>query len=227
MLATSGWDLVADNILFVPEAQLGSLDLTNLRGFGDDRFSLELADFVLGNISKRGAPRGELGFLKPVIRREFFERHQLAYREEMRLGEDFELYARMLALGARFTVTRACGYVAVERADSLSARHSVRDLARMADAEQELLKTIPISTAAADALRRHHAQLARKVKHGTFLARKREAGVIAAAWGARSEPRTLFEVAYSVAGDKLAGARQRWVETENAEARARFLLPPG
>ena len=90
--------------------------------------------FVERNVPKRGALREELGFLKPLIRRSFLDAHGLRYRDELRLGEDFDLYARVLALGGRMILTPATGYVAVMRADSLSGQHSERDLVLLRDA---------------------------------------------------------------------------------------------
>ena len=45
------------------------------------------------------------------MRRAFLERHGLAYNEAMRLGEDYDLYARALSLGARMRLVPWTGYV--------------------------------------------------------------------------------------------------------------------
>ena len=113
LLADDDWDMIADNIVFVaPEAAdaVGTLER-----FEERPQFLGLARFVEGNISRRGRRRGEIGFLKPVMRRSFLETHGLRYGENLRLGEDYDLYARALARGARYKVVRHCGYVAVER----------------------------------------------------------------------------------------------------------------
>jgi hypothetical protein len=44
----------------------------------------------------------KFGFLQPVIRRDFLERHRIRYAEEVRAGEDWLLYATCIAHGARF-----------------------------------------------------------------------------------------------------------------------------
>jgi succinoglycan biosynthesis protein ExoO len=46
--------------------------------------------------------RFDFGYLKPLIRKSFLADHSLAYRKDMRHGEDFMLYAHALCLGARF-----------------------------------------------------------------------------------------------------------------------------
>ena len=95
---------------------------------------LTLAEFALRNVSRRGRPRQELGFLKPLMRRAFLHDHQLAYDESLRLGEDFVIYAQALARGARFRVVPPCGYVAVERPDSISGSHGAAEVAAKAKA---------------------------------------------------------------------------------------------
>src|SRR5690606_37601865 len=114
---------------------------------------------VEGNISRRGAPRGELGFLKPVMRRAFLDAHGLRYREEMRLGEDYELYVRALANGARYTVIESCGYGALVRETSLSGRHRTQDLAALHAAERAILAAGGLPPEARDVMRRHCRQV--------------------------------------------------------------------
>ncbi len=98
---------------------------------------LSFADFVLGNLGPSAGPL-DLGFLKPIFRRAFLERHGLRYQDHLRLGEDYEFYARALALGARFLVGGATGYISVERAGSLSKAHSEADLERLRDCDDSL-----------------------------------------------------------------------------------------
>jgi succinoglycan biosynthesis protein ExoU len=142
-------DFVADALLRVTEGQAP--------GSAADRFEprpLGFAEFVSGNL---GAARGplDLGFLKPMFRRAFIDAHGLRYNEDMRLGEDYEFYARALALGARFLVGGAAGYVSVERASSLSKDHSETDLRRLRDCDGPLGRLRPLSPTELRALRRH------------------------------------------------------------------------
>jgi succinoglycan biosynthesis protein ExoU len=89
------WDLIADNILFVPEhGAAAQADMTPLAAVADRRRTLGFEEFVLRNISRPGRPRSELGFLKPVIRRDMLDRLSLRYDETLRLGEDFIRAAR-------------------------------------------------------------------------------------------------------------------------------------
>ena len=98
------------------------------------------------------------------MRRTFLASHGLRYREDMRLGEDYELYARALALDARFYVCGAAGYVSVERAGSLSKAHSEEDLQRLRDCDDGLARARPLSTIEAAALRRHWTSVDRRLQ---------------------------------------------------------------
>ena len=66
-------------------------------------------------------PEGKLGFLKPLIRREFLARHGLRYEEDIRVGEDFLLLFACLTQGARLQLLPEAGYIYRIRPDSLSA----------------------------------------------------------------------------------------------------------
>jgi len=72
------WDLIADNIAFIDDETAGCFRPDAPRAAWQTR-NLDLAEFIEGNISRSGKPRGEFGFLKPVIRRSFLEQHGLRY----------------------------------------------------------------------------------------------------------------------------------------------------
>jgi succinoglycan biosynthesis protein ExoU len=167
-------DLVADDLLRASEAELSG-PFRPLVGDVSEPRPLTFAAFVRGNISRPDRPRGELGFLKPLIRRAFLEDHGLRYDERLRLGEDFILYARALKAGARFKLTPAAGYVAVERTDSLSVRHGCADLCHLSDACDELLR-LPLDRAETAAVRAHRRQVAAKAQLRAVLDAKRTGG---------------------------------------------------
>jgi len=116
--------------------------------------TLDFEHFVLGNLGALKGPL-DLGFLKPLFRRAFVKAHQLRYRPELRLGEDYEVYARALALGARFLVGGPAGYVSVERPGSLSKDHSEDDLLRLRNCDGDLRALKTYSRAESRALDRH------------------------------------------------------------------------
>jgi succinoglycan biosynthesis protein ExoU len=152
----ANWDFVADDLLQVNEQKIGyEAPAPVLFGGSFDPRPLNLEGFVCGNIRPHGVHRRELGFLKPLIRRAFIDRYRLRYDESLRLGEDYEFYTRALALGARFLVVPAAGYVSVVRADSLSARHNRQDLERLRDSDTVLLGRPHLTVGERRALRAH------------------------------------------------------------------------
>ncbi len=87
--------------------------------------------FELGSIIGAMNP----GYLKPMFRREFLERHDIRYRPQYRVGEDFFLYAECLCRAASFYGTSHAGYIFRTRPTSLSSSGgwSLHSLARMSD----------------------------------------------------------------------------------------------
>jgi succinoglycan biosynthesis protein ExoU len=207
-LANDGsWDLIVDNILFLPEQDAIDPDLAALADVADRRRRLDFAEFVRRNISQPGRARSELGFLKPVMRRDMLSRLGLRYDETLRLGEDFILYATALARGARFDLSARCGYVAIERAVSLSGRHRTADLAALAAAEAVLLAELAANGRRAERriLARHLAGVQAKAAHRLFLERKRQGGMIAATAPLLPRPITFARVAGALLRDKIGG----------------------
>jgi succinoglycan biosynthesis protein ExoU len=153
-------DFIADDLLQIHEARVGKETPTAILSDGHfEPWSLDLEQFVLGNVSRHGISRKELGFLKPLIRRSFLNDHNLRYDEALRLGEDYALYARALALRARFLIVPVKGYVSVLRDDSISARHDKRDLERFRDTDLELTARQTLTPRERRALRRHYSSV--------------------------------------------------------------------
>lgn len=229
LLALPGWDAIADDMLFVPESLVEELaeDRTPPCDAHADKVPeriasrmppshaasdeaphpLDLPTFIEGNIARPGRPRGELGFLKPLIRRDFLERHGLAFDESLRLGEDFILYAQMLKAGARFLLSPSCGYCAIERPGSLSGRHRTDDLAALLAADEALLDRM--EGPARTALLRHRHALAVRTHHRRTLDAKRERGLLAGLGCLMHRPALVADVTRAVLRDKLGLARPR------------------
>jgi succinoglycan biosynthesis protein ExoU len=169
------WDLLADDIAFV-----SSPDIPVPARPTQGAFYLSLAGFVAGNLAKAGVHRGEYGFLKPVLRRQALLRTDCRYNPDLRLGEDYDLYARLLARGAQFAVLHSCGYRALVRPESLSGRHRTLDLQRLVEVDQALLRG-PISDPLARAALLSHLQETRAKFHlRRFLDTRRDRGLIGA-----------------------------------------------
>ena len=114
-------DLLADNLLerdFETGATLGRHFLEAAMGHPGP---LGLAELV-----RRGMPDlpggGNIGYAKPVIRREFLTRHGIRYAEDIPVGEDFLLLFECVARGARLHLTPEAFYLYSIRRGSVS-RH--------------------------------------------------------------------------------------------------------
>jgi succinoglycan biosynthesis protein ExoU len=145
-------DLIADGVTKVADlgADLGPWDQAQ----GSWR-QVGLAEFIEGNVSRRGRHREELGFIKPLMSIGFLRRHRISYAAHLRLGEDFLLYAKALAYGGALALGPPQGYLALTRPDSLSARHSIADLQALRDCTPALEGVRTLSEAERRAVRRH------------------------------------------------------------------------
>jgi succinoglycan biosynthesis protein ExoU len=129
--------------------------------------ALNLETFVLGDLPRRG--QINYGFLKPMMRRAFLDRFSLRYDEAMRLGEDFDLYARALAHGARFLLGGPAGYVSIERPGSLSLKHGAAELQLMRNCHESIEAVRPLSEAETQALRQHWRFVDRRLQWSRFV----------------------------------------------------------
>jgi succinoglycan biosynthesis protein ExoU len=205
LLRHRDWDVIADDILFVGEG--GSApELPDVRR-DTATCSLDLEAFVRGNLSRGNRHRRELGFLHPLMSRDFLAVHGLAYDERLRLGEDYDLYARALASGARFRLVDTVGYVAMERANSLSAAHGTEDLRNLAAADDRLLSR-ELSPGAAAAIRAHRRQIIARHRLRAFLDARATRGALVAAALLSRRPHHLPAVAGGVARDKWRAFRR-------------------
>lgn len=152
---------------------------------------LTLQAFLLGNLGAEKGPL-DLGFLKPVFRRAFLEQHGLCYDERLRLGEDFDFYARALALDAHFTLGGAAGYVSVERPGSLSKSHTEADLERLRHCSAALAGLRPFSQSERRAFARHLRSVDCRLQWRRLISAVKARDLLAAAATFRSPQVTLY-----------------------------------
>ncbi|QRM57350.1 glycosyltransferase family 2 protein [Sinorhizobium sp. BG8] len=207
LLAEPDWDFIADNIAFVTEEAAPSAAQKLVRYAPHPR-RLDLSGFIEGNISRRGAQRAEIGFLKPVMRRAFLDRHDLRYKEDLRLGEDYDLYARALARGAQYKVIHSCGYGAVVRSNSLSGSHKTQDLKRLYEADRAMLADPKLAPEAGKLIRRHERHIRGRYELRHFLDLKNQSGPAAALTYALSHPAALPAIVGGIFADKTARFRK-------------------
>lgn len=141
----NGLDFVADDVIRIEPGQSPG---EGIRVWKDEMFGMVpmgLAEFVRQNLSKYSGSRREIGYLKPLMRVEFLREKGLFFREDMRLAEDYEFYARSLTLGARWAVVDPCGYIAVSMPDSLSKAYPTSAIGKLVEADRAFLKTPGLS----------------------------------------------------------------------------------
>ncbi|SPJ25540.1 glycosyltransferase family 2 protein [Palleronia abyssalis] len=216
------WDIAADNVLFVPEAREcpvapGDIDRGNVRALE----MLTLEEFIRGNIPHPKATRSELGFLKPVISRAFLQTHGLSYDETLRLGEDCDLYIRMLLHGANFGVSSRVGYVARVRPDSLSGRHRGKDLEALLTASLRYPHQ-DLDPETRSILNDYLAHLRRRHWLHAFLEIKQERGMKEALHFATRSLPAFSAISRGVVRDKIHAA---WPGSKDIPP-ARYLLSP-
>jgi succinoglycan biosynthesis protein ExoU len=208
LFAEPGWDLIADNIVFVSDETLGRIDGSTLPRHTGGSEPLDLATFIRGNIAQKNVKRGELGFLKPVIRRSILPTAGPVYDPGLWLGEDYDLYVRVLLEGARFRLSRRIGYAARVRSDSLSGQHRTSDLHALLQASARHVAAAGQFPAAAAAMRDHRRQLRARYLLRAFLDRKAERGAGAALAFALAPPTNLAPIALGLLADKLGALRR-------------------
>lgn len=209
LFAEPGWDLIADNIVFVPDTFSGRISPEDLPSATGGSTALDLAGFVRGNVARQGLQRGELGFLKPVIRRSSLPASGPVYDPALWLGEDYDLYVRLLLTGARFRLFRQIGYAARVRAGSLSGQHRTADLRALLDATAR--HKAPDDAAAIAAIGDHRRQLQGRFLLRAFLDMKSARGPGPALAFALAPPTNLVPIARGILADKLAAWRPKVV----------------
>ncbi|WP_428427509.1 glycosyltransferase family 2 protein [Pararhizobium sp.] len=208
LLSEKNWDFIADNIAFV-DAETAEEAHLALQTFPAAPRVLTLGEFIAGNISKRGVRRGEIGFLKPLMRRDFLDAHHLRYQESLRLGEDYDLYARALTKGARYKIIHSCGYGAVVRGDSLSSSHRTIDLKRLYEADRTILAQTDLTPEARALIAEHEHHIRWRYELREFLDIKQQSGAKAALLHALGNPAAIPAIAFGIFSDKTERFRRQ------------------
>ena len=206
LLAVPDADMMADNILFVAE-HAGPSNLPPTPPVNPQVIDIDLASFVRANHSPRGTSRKELGFLKPLMRRAFLRDQGLSYDETMRLGEDYDLYVRMLQQGARFRLSTEVGYAARWREDSLSSRHQTADLQALYTAALAHLAVDGMDDTTHAALAAIADELRQRFLLREFLDQCAKVGRARAILSACRDPMTFAPVVRGILADKFSTRR--------------------
>ncbi len=174
-----GYDLIADDMFQVNEHDIDGPRRLLLGDSVSFPMDVDLTAFVLSNVTQENRERAELGFIKPLMRRAFLNKHHLIYRENMRLGEDYELYARALGLGAKMIVVAAQGYVSVVRGNSLSSNHSEHDLLHLRNADDGLMRDLMLTPQAYQSLYNHRISIDCRLQWRLMIMAVKERDIVA------------------------------------------------
>ena len=128
-----GANVIADDLVSFGSAPLAGRTLLDGRHLNGS-LRLTLAELVRSDGVTSGL--GSLGYLKPMIHRQTLG--TLRYDETLRVGEDFDLYARLLLADAKFLVIPAPLYLYRQHRKSISNRLSVPVLLGLLKAHQRL-----------------------------------------------------------------------------------------
>ncbi len=128
--ATTGADMVADNPVPFGAPELAGKPLVDQEIDGTWRIGPD--ELIRSDTASTGT--SSLGYLKPMIRRSFLEK--IRYDETLRIGEDFDLYFRLLIKGADFRVLPDPTYLYRQHAGSVSHRLSVDALSSLIAAQE-------------------------------------------------------------------------------------------
>ncbi|MEQ8300612.1 MAG: glycosyltransferase family 2 protein [Hyphomonas sp.] len=148
-------DLVADDLIRIPSDPNPE---TGTRLWSDTSIGLvriDLARFARENIDENTGYRRELGYVKPLMRRDFLKSHSIHYNETMRLAEDYDFYMQALLAGAQFGIIDPCGYFSIDYPSSLSKDGSASDARKVLDRDIEFLKHRSLSPAERRAVHEH------------------------------------------------------------------------
>ncbi|WP_120635830.1 glycosyltransferase [Ruegeria sp. EL01] len=130
-----GADAVADDLLCFGSARTAGQTLLETSHIEQPQ-PITATDLVCSDSAIAGFT--SFGYLKPLIRRE--KLRSLRYDEALRLGEDFDLYFRLLIAGTNFVLLPDPTYLYRRHSGSVSHRLSVSSLQRLLRAHAKIAK---------------------------------------------------------------------------------------
>jgi glycosyltransferase involved in cell wall biosynthesis len=162
-------DMVSDNILLCAEAgDAPPHPMLSARMLAAPKLMSPSA-FVRGNFG--GGARVSYGFMQPLIRRDFLERHAIRYDARNRFGEDYMLGLTCLLAGAKWWITPEPLYRYMLRSGSLTEVQTAADLHRLRQFIAARLHDdagVAADPQLARALRRHQAVIDRCYYYRAF-----------------------------------------------------------
>jgi glycosyltransferase involved in cell wall biosynthesis len=126
-----GAEICADNLLVFGS---GGPPRSFLKLGGSAPRWIEPAEFVRSNRFYGRTPA--LGYLKPLIKTSHLRTHGIAYRPDLRIGEDYDLIVQLYASRARYRLTPDLTYFYRKHSRSISHRVSAAELEALSKADR-------------------------------------------------------------------------------------------
>ncbi|WP_306256550.1 glycosyltransferase family 2 protein [Pararhizobium sp. IMCC21322] len=203
LASTNGAQIVVDNLninhgddrsisrMFPPEnwAQLSSISL---------------ADYILGNTLF--ASTFNLGYLKPVIRRDFIVDHSLSYDEMLRIGEDYLFAATALSMGVKCSVHPIAGYNYHVRDGSISRVLKLHHLHDMKTADTVFQQQAVLNGAEMHALKKRSKSIDEAISFLELIEHLKSRSPVKALRAVLSDPMAARHLRMPI-----AARWQRWV----------------
>jgi succinoglycan biosynthesis protein ExoO len=199
--------IVVDDLAVTEEAATDGG--TDVRMFGEGRLRrlqrISLADFIAGN--RLFAERFSLGYMKPLMERDFIEDCGLRYDETLRIGEDYIFIATALASGARCAVEPLVGYRYHVRDGSISRVLELHHVHAMMRADETFLERNQLDSAARAAQARRTRSLREAISFLQIVQHLKERSPVKAVKTAIADPIALRHLRMPIAARlrRLAG----------------------
>ncbi|GLS31513.1 succinoglycan biosynthesis protein ExoO [Mesorhizobium albiziae] len=177
---------------------------------------ITLANFIASNIMFEST--FSFGYMKPIFRRQFLERHGLRYDETLRIGEDYVLLASALAKGGRCVVEPEAGYVYHIRDGSISRVLELRHVEAMLAADAAFLRDHQLDAAARAAQARRTRSLEEAASFLTLVDHLKARSPLKAVATALRDPAALRHLKMPIAARLRRLAPQLSARKQNHQA---------
>jgi succinoglycan biosynthesis protein ExoO len=181
----AGSEIVVDNIEVIDEAAGTSMPM-----FTAQRLQamprMTLAEFIAGNLLFE--QKFSLGYMKPVVRRDFIEARALRYVQTLRIGEDYLFLASALAAGGSCAVEPEPLYAYRIRPGSISRVLELRHVEAMLEADKASLRDHVLGDAARHAQMRRTRSLQKAASYLSLVGHLKDRAALKAAVTAIRDP---------------------------------------
>ncbi|MDN5926839.1 MAG: glycosyltransferase [Hyphomicrobiales bacterium] len=183
--AETGCEVVVDNLDMVDETAGPAMPMfarKRLQALAE----MTLADFIAGNLLFE--QKFSLGYMKPILRRDFLEKNALRYVEGLHIGEDYLFLASALAAGGRCAVEPEPLYAYHIRPGSISRVLELGHVEAMLEADKAFLRGHTLAPVARRAQARRTRNLRKAASYLSLVGHLKERAALKAVATAIRDP---------------------------------------